>query len=122
MAHLEALRQLIVKTPGDKWRWGQYLAHSALALVLQGETGDALERVIASHRLLKLPPGRVPLQLRQFYVAQAFARLWQYRRANGSQAAICRKRLHHALKQLRKTGYHTTLHAHRLCIEANPST
>jgi hypothetical protein len=55
--------------------------------------------------------------LRQFYVAQAYGRLRQYRAVESSGKKRARTQLRRALRMLHRTGYHKTLEAHRLCIE-----
>ncbi|MBI5543914.1 MAG: AAA family ATPase [Deltaproteobacteria bacterium] len=111
--HLRRFRALIDKTPENKWRWGQWLAHSALFHLEQEDFGEGFEELIVRHRALALSPSRVALQLRQFYVAQAYARLAQFRRKEPAGL----ERLAPALRDLQKAaGKHPTLVGHALTV------
>jgi len=123
--HLDEFRtDLEAVRPGhcpDRWRWGQYLGHRALCLFFQGKLGAEFERVLAAHRTLDIKPNVLPLQLKHFYVAQAYGRLRQLEAVDAADAAARRRALascRSALGELRRAGAHPTLRAHRLLAEA----
>ncbi len=117
--HLDQFRAMLATSgSGDRWRWGQLYAHLALLLVEQGDVGPDFDEAIASFQALGVPPARVPLQLRQFFVAQAYGRLAQLERAAADHKPAARRRVKKAIAELRKLRRHPTTRAHQLVIEA----
>ena len=116
-AHLDSFHEVIRDTPQDRWRWGQYLAHRALALVLQHDFGEPLEHAFAQHQQLALSPKKVPHQLKQFYVAKAYARLHDFAEGD-ARPEKAKNELLAALGDLDKISQHPTLRGHWLCVAA----
>lgn len=110
--HLEEYERTLVGRPQDLWRYAQLLAHRALALVLRGDVGPSFEAVVVAHRQLGLSPNRTPLQLRHFYVAEAYARLMQRVQAPPADRARADRALAEAIESLRVAARHHTLVAH----------
>lgn len=116
LAHLERFRELMAKTPDVRWRKGQYLAHRLFYLLERGELGAPAEEAIAEHERLGLDPKRVPLTLRQFYLAKASVRLEQ---VFASPSAARSAALAAAIGELaRAAGRHPTLVGHLLNVRA----
>src|SRR5262249_50671043 len=69
--HLEEFRALLDEYPNDRWRRGQWLAHWSLYHAVAGSARhrEVLEEAFAAFHAIGFSPQRVPLQLRQFYVA-----------------------------------------------------
>jgi len=110
--HLDAFAELIERSPPDRWRSGQHLAHRMLFLVISGETGESFEAAAAQFSKLGLAPSRTPLQLRQAWVAMAYARLRELEAGRGSPGAV-----DDSLRQLWKAANHPTLKAHYYVVQ-----
>jgi eukaryotic-like serine/threonine-protein kinase len=117
--HLARYRALIEKTPGYRWRWAQYLANRALYLLEKGELGTAFEEAVAENRKLRLRPNVVPMHLRHFWAAQAYARLEQCCSASPADRPATLEPLALALDELSQAaGRHPTLGCHHLVVRA----
>lgn len=120
--HLREIHDLMAPQPKDRWRWAQYIAHSALYFTLIDDLGPELDELFAMHDKLGLSPKRTPLHLRQFYIAKAYAFLRRYEQATPAARRTARRHYHRALAQLKKTTAHPTVKCHRLVIEARGSS
>lgn len=118
VAHLNTFEKRINPSAQDRWRRGQLLSHRLLFFLEQNELGAEFERTWSSFRALNLNPRRTPLQLKQCYVALAYARARQRERAPESDRQAARDALRMTLAELKRAGAHPTLRAHRWVIEA----
>ncbi|MEZ4235707.1 MAG: histidine kinase dimerization/phospho-acceptor domain-containing protein [Myxococcota bacterium] len=112
-AHLDAFAELVRRSP-DRWRTAQHLAMRTLQLAIEGDVGPAFEETLARFVAATPPARRLPLQLRQGWIAAGYARLLQRERGEPGAA----ERLTDALGQLARLGPHPTVLAHRRVIEA----
>ena len=116
--HLQSFGRFIERTADDRWRWGQWLAHSTLFALEAESTDEELEKLIERFRSLRLSPRALPLQLTHFYVAQLRFRIGQWERRPEEDSRFSRL-VRRARGELTAAGRgHPTLRAHLFACDA----